>query len=283
MKILVIVPVFNEEKNIKKCIDSLLKQTIKIEQITIVNDNSNDLTESIIQKSFESNDSINYLKKDDSDQIPKPGKKIIKAFKYGLLNSIKDYDLIGKFDGDLILPSDYFEKLVIEFSNNPNLGLASGVIAINKEKKWIVENMYDKNHVRGGIKLYTKKAFDKIDGLIDSIGWDTLDEMKLLYYNYEIKVKHEIICKQMRETGKRYSNFKYFNQGRVMYLLGYDIILCLIGSVKFSLKEISINPFFISFYSYLKSWFRNDKKIVNNKLSKFVRSYRYNNILKKIK
>ena len=283
MKILVIVPVFNEEKNIKKCIDSLLKQTIKIEQITIVNDNSNDLTESIIQKSFESNNSINYLKKDDSDQIPKPGKKIIKAFKYGLLNSIKDYDLIGKFDGDLILPSDYFEKLVIEFSNNPNLGLASGVIAINKEKKWIVENMYDKNHVRGGIKLYTKKAFDKIDGLIDSIGWDTLDEMKLLYYNYEIKVKHEIICKQMRETGKRYSNFKYFNQGRVMYLLGYDIILCLIGSVKFSLKEISINPFFISFYSYLKSWFRNDKKIVNNKLSKFVRSYRYNNILKKIK
>ena len=283
MKILVIVPVFNEEKNIKKCIDSLLKQTIKIEQITIVNDNSNDLTESIIQKSFESNDSINYLKKYDSDQIPKPGKKIIKAFKYGLLNSIKDYDLIGKFDGDLILPSDYFEKLVIEFSNNPNLGLASGVIAINKEKKWIVENMYDKNHVRGGIKLYTKKAFDKIDGLIDSIGWDTLDEMKLLYYNYEIKVKHEIICKQMRETGKRYSNFKYFNQGRVMYLLGYDIILCLIGSVKFSLKEISINPFFISFYSYMKSWIRNDKKIVNNKLSKFVRSYRYNNILKKIK
>lgn len=283
MKILVIVPVFNEEKNIEKCINSLLKQTVKVEQITIVNDNSNDLTESIIQKSFESNDTINYLKKDDSDQVPKPGKKIIQAFRYGLLNSIKNYDLIGKFDGDLILPSDYFEKLVIEFSNNPNLGLASGVIAINKEKKWIVENMYDKNHVRGGIKLYTKKAFNKIDGLIDSIGWDTLDEMKLLYYNYEIKVKHEIICKQMRETGKRYSNFKYFNQGRVMYLLGYDIILCLIGSLKFSIKEMSINPFFISFYSYMKSWFRNDKKIVNNKLSKFVRSYRYNNILKKFK
>ena len=283
MKILVIVPVFNEEKNIEKCINSLLKQTVKVEQITIVNDNSNDLTESIIQKSFESNDTINYLKKDDSDQVPKPGKKIIQAFRYGLLNSIKNYDLIGKFDGDLILPSDYFEKLAIEFSNNSNLGLASGVIAINKEKKWIVENMYDKNHVRGGIKLYTKKAFNKIDGLIDSIGWDTLDEMKLLYYNYEIKVKHEIICKQMRETGKRYSNFKYFNQGRVMYLLGYDIILCLIGSLKFSIKEMSINPFFISFYSYMKSWFRNDKKIVNNKLSKFVRSYRYNNILKKFK
>ena len=283
MKILLIIPVFNEEQNIEKCINSILKQTIKVEQITIVNDNSNDLTESIIQKSIESNDSINYIKKDDSDQIPKPGKKIIEAFKYGLLNSIKDYDLIGKFDGDLILPSDYFEKLVIEFNNNPNLGLASGVIAINKEKKWKVENMYDKNHVRGGIKLYRKKAFDKIDGLIDSIGWDTLDEMKLLYYNYEIKVKHEIICKQMRETGKRYSNFKYFNQGRVMYLLGYDIFLCLIGSIKFSLKEMSINPFLISFYSYLKSWYRNDRKIVNNKLSKFVRSYRYNNILKKIK
>ena len=79
MKILVIVPVFNEEKKIKKFINSLLKQTVKVEQITIVNDNSNDLTESIIQKSFESNDTINYLKKDDSDQVPKPGKKIIQA------------------------------------------------------------------------------------------------------------------------------------------------------------------------------------------------------------
>ena len=40
MKILIIVPVFNEEQNIQKCINSLLSQTIKVEQITIVNDNS---------------------------------------------------------------------------------------------------------------------------------------------------------------------------------------------------------------------------------------------------
>ena len=39
-----------------------------------------------------SSNKINYIKKEDSDQIPKPGKKIIQAFKYGLLNSIKDYD-----------------------------------------------------------------------------------------------------------------------------------------------------------------------------------------------
>ena len=63
MKILIIVPVFNEEQNIQKCINSLLTQTIKIEQITIVNDNSNDHTESIIQKFFASNDKINYIKK----------------------------------------------------------------------------------------------------------------------------------------------------------------------------------------------------------------------------
>ena len=42
MKILVIIPVFNEEKNLEKCIDSFVNQTYKLSQITIVDDGSTD-------------------------------------------------------------------------------------------------------------------------------------------------------------------------------------------------------------------------------------------------
>ena len=38
MKTLIIISVFNEEKNIEKCLKSLLNQTHRISQITVVND-----------------------------------------------------------------------------------------------------------------------------------------------------------------------------------------------------------------------------------------------------
>ena len=67
-----------------------------------------------------------------------------------------------------------------------------------------------------------------------------------------------------------------------MYLLGYDLILSILGSIKFSFVNKSISPFIYSIYGYMNSYLKNEKKLVNNKLSKFVRSYRYQKILEKI-
>ena len=44
MKILIIIPVFNEENNIEKCIDSIQYQTYKVSNIILVNDGSTDKT-----------------------------------------------------------------------------------------------------------------------------------------------------------------------------------------------------------------------------------------------
>ncbi len=49
MKILIIIPVFNEENNIEKCIDSIQNQTYKVSNIILVNDGSTDKTLSKIQ------------------------------------------------------------------------------------------------------------------------------------------------------------------------------------------------------------------------------------------
>ena len=282
MKILVIIPVFNEEKNLEKCINSFINQTYKLSQITIVDDGSTDNTPLIGRKIEKSHSNIQFLKKRDSKSIAQPGKKIIQAFNYGLNKSIEDFDLIGKFDADIELPKNYFNQMVSIFSKNKNIGIASGTISIKKNHNWVVENIYNKNHVRGGLKLYDRETFNEIDGLAESMGWDTLDEMKVLFNKKQTFVDHSIICKQHRVTGKRYNKKRYIKQGRVMYLLGYDIVLCFIGSIKFSLTENAISPFFKTIYGYCLSLYRNEKKLVSNKLSKFVRSYRYQKILEKI-
>ena len=80
MKILVIIPVFNEEKNLEKCINSFINQTYKLSQITIVDDGSTDNTPLIGRKIEKSHSNIQFLEKRDSKSIARPGKKIIQAF-----------------------------------------------------------------------------------------------------------------------------------------------------------------------------------------------------------
>ena len=49
-KVSVIVPVYNTEKYLRKCIDSLVNQTLNDVEIVMINDGSKDSSESIIKE-----------------------------------------------------------------------------------------------------------------------------------------------------------------------------------------------------------------------------------------
>ena len=62
----VIIPVYNCEKYIKKCIDSIYKQNTKLSyEIIVVNDGSSDDSECICQ-TFIDNDNFKYCYKENS-------------------------------------------------------------------------------------------------------------------------------------------------------------------------------------------------------------------------
>ena len=50
IKVSIIVPVYNVEKYIEKCLDSLVNQTLKEIEIIVVNDGSPDNSQKIIDK-----------------------------------------------------------------------------------------------------------------------------------------------------------------------------------------------------------------------------------------
>ena len=64
-KVSVIVPVYNVEKYLKKCLDSLVAQTLDDIEIIIVNDGSTDDSEKIIKEYETKYDNITYLKKEN--------------------------------------------------------------------------------------------------------------------------------------------------------------------------------------------------------------------------
>lgn len=64
-KLSVIVPVYNTEKYVEKCLESIINQTIKNIEIIIVNDGSTDSSEKVIKEfiSQHAEREIRYFKK----------------------------------------------------------------------------------------------------------------------------------------------------------------------------------------------------------------------------
>ena len=117
MKINIIIPAYNEEENIAKTLHSLINQSIPVHKIIIINDNSTDGTQKIID-SFTTKFSNIISKELISSNKHLPGSKVINAFYKGFDLVDKSYDIICKIDADLIFPLNYFEKIIELFKES---------------------------------------------------------------------------------------------------------------------------------------------------------------------
>lgn len=108
-KLSIIVPVYGVEKYIDKCLDSLVKQSLKEIEIIVVNDGTKDNSQKIIDK---------YVKK-----YPDKIKSYIKenggqgsARNYGLKKTTGEY--IGYVDSDDFVEKDMYKKLYNKAKEN---------------------------------------------------------------------------------------------------------------------------------------------------------------------
>lgn len=101
MKVSIVVPVYNVEKYIEKCLNSLVHQTLKDIEIIVVNDGSPDNSEKIINKFLKKYKNIVYLKKKNGGMSD--------ARNYGLRHATGEY--IGFVDSDDYVTEDMYEKM----------------------------------------------------------------------------------------------------------------------------------------------------------------------------
>src|SRR5690625_4197673 len=203
MRIYIVIPAYNEAKYIRATLESLIAQTFLPTKICVVDDNSTDATSEILKEFTSKYDFITSCKTDFENRHL-PGSKVVHAFQYGL-NSLDDrYDVICKFDADLIFPENYLEMLVEAFTSNPKLGLVGGFCYIQKGQSWILEDLTGTDHIRGALKAYRKECFQEIGGLIPAMGWDTIDEMLAFNLNGKLKSIPELKLKHLKPTGHSY-------------------------------------------------------------------------------
>ncbi|WP_298308855.1 glycosyltransferase family A protein [Flavobacterium sp.] len=281
MKYYIVIPSHNEESLISLTLQSLVEQTVLPTKIVVVNDNSTDKTEDVVN-SFISKYSFISLVNKTSDAIHLPGSKVIQAFQKGLETLDENYDFIVKADADLIFPNNYFETIIKHFKSDNRIGMAGGFCYIEKNGDWILENLTDKDHIRGALKAYKKETFKQIGGLKPEMGWDTVDELLCKFYNWKVVTDESLRVKHLKPTGTNYNKTARYKQGESFYSLGYGFWITTIASMKLAMMKKK--P--LLFIDYIKGFWKakSSKKplLVTDEQAKFIRNYRLQKMKEKL-
>lgn len=108
----IVIPVYNEERHLKACLDTISDQTIQPLEVIVVDNNSTD-------------DSARIAKKYKSVKIlNEPRQSQVYAQKTGF--DFASGDIIGRIDADTRLPKDWVEKVVSYFEKCPEAAGITG-------------------------------------------------------------------------------------------------------------------------------------------------------------
>lgn len=300
MKFLIIIPAHNEEKNILYCLESLKNQSFQDFECVVVNDGSTDKTQELVenfvaslQKVQASKFKIQNLEKSEHQ----PGAKVVRTFNKGLeISDLSKFQVICKFDADIIFPPHYIEEINRVYEENPKAGMVSGLVFIAKNQEnidftasllhdftnqeyWQFENISSKNHVRGPIKSYRKECFEDMKGLKAILGWDNLDVMLAQKHHWQVITLKNLWVKHLRPTAYKYKTQKAEKLGEYFYNIGLNLPLTLISSAKSSLKNKSLSEFLITIKSYLQ---QKSERVLTSDEIQYIRQLRWKEILKKL-
>ena len=281
MKYYIVISAYNEEAFIALTLQSLVSQTLLPKKVVVVNDNSTDKTSEIVLAFAKENPFITLVNK-TSEAIHLPGSKVIQAFHKGFETLDNNYDVIVKLDADLILPNNYFESISSTFEKDAEVAMVGGFAYIEKNGDWILENLTDKDHIRGAFKAYRKTFFEQMGNLKPAMGWDTVDELLAKFYGWKVITDSSLIVKHLKPTGANYNKSARYKQGEAFYTLGYGFFITAIASAKLAMMKKKPLLFLDYVLGFWKAKMANKPLLVTEEQAKFIRKYRFQKMKEKL-
>lgn len=241
---IVITPVRDEERHIKRTIESIENQKHRPVQWIIVNDGSTDETPQLIQQAADKHSWIKAI------HIPnrgfrKPGGGVVEAFYKGYKEiDYGKWDFIVKLDGDLSFKSDYFERCFHRFKNEDKLGIGGGTVYSPENGYFLIDSKGDPPfHVRGATKIYRRECWNQIHPLLKAPGWDTIDEIRANRLNWTTRTFRNVNIFQHKATGSADGNWhNWIKNGLANYITGYHPLFMLCKCI----RRISQKPILLA-------------------------------------
>jgi|SRR5579884_2170192 len=216
----------NEQAFIERTIQSVVTQTISPEEWIIVSDNSNDQTEAIVEHYAKQYSFIRLL----SFRRP-AGRNFgakIHAWNQGFkVLTALDFDFIGNLDADITLEQDYYEYLLRQFREKPNLGLASGYVCEKANGKFRPRLTNSPRDVPHAAQLIRRECYEAIGGyaVLKYGGEDWYAQTSAQMKGWQVRSFPEIKVFHHRYTGGDTDRLRaQYRLGKLDYSFGSDLL-----------------------------------------------------------
>ncbi len=258
--LLIISPVRNEGDHLERVARAMAAQTRPPDLWLLVDDHSTDDTYELAQSLAREFPFISPVRAPEHPPLPNPRDRLASAaaprtFNFGL-NSVdwRQFTHIGKLDGDMELPPEYFERVLGEFEADERLGMAGGLRNELVRGKWRLEKVPTEYHVNGALKCYSRDCFEAIGGVQERLAWDTIDETLARMHGFRTRTFENLVAIHHRPwasaDGTLRGRARYGAAAYIVHFPAYWVALR-------SLKVAAARPEGISglafFYGYLRA------------------------------
>jgi glycosyltransferase involved in cell wall biosynthesis len=271
-----VTPVKDEEGYLPLTLQSMVSQTVRPRRWIIVNDGSVDATARIAREWARHHPWIEVVDK-ENEGGRKRGGGVVRAFYRGFeLVRNEPWDFVVKLDGDVSFEERFFERILAEFARRPRLGISSGVSYAWTGKGWIEEKAA-RGFTYGSCKVYRRRCFEEIGGLVEHMGWDGIDHIKAIQLGWE--AEHlQLGCYQHRRMGQATGFVKSeVEEGLCCHFMGYHPLFLLARGI----KRMKLRPYGVGglalIGSYWWSWMARRPRYQDEE---FVRYLRRNQVRK---
>lgn len=236
--VLVISAVRNERPHIDRVVHAVASQTRPPDEWIVVDDGSDDGTLDVLQ----------------SMQADIPFMRVLSASEDGTSSSARDrlrlaaearawnqglkatdwrrFAFIGKLDGDIELPPDYYEALLSRFEAEPRLGIACSNLLEQSGSRWR-RLPIPAHHVHGGLRLYTRACFEAVGGIQERPCWDMIDEAYARMKGFATRSYREPMARHHRPSASAGGSLRgQARHGEAAYVSHYYLPWVALRSIK---------------------------------------------------
>jgi glycosyltransferase involved in cell wall biosynthesis len=254
MKIALIVPFLDEERYMRRFLDSLERQRRPPDRVLLVDDGSADGSPRIASDFADRRPYASLLTRpqrdDTSDRLAAAGE--YQAFQWAAQRLDGDYDVVAKLDADLVLTPETLATVERELEADPRLGIAGAYLSVEAGGTQVRERC-PPYHVRGATKFYRRDCLHEIAPVPAILGWDTIDESAARLHgwrtaSFAIDGGDPV---HLRPTGAVDGRLRAFRRwGACAYAAGFHPAWLFLSAA----RQLSERPWGLSGASFLAGW-----------------------------